>query len=597
MPHPDRLSEPTAPLAAWQLSLLAVLVGVVGGIGAVVFRAMIALFHNTLFLGRVSVTYDATSHTPASPWGPFVILVPVAGALAVAFLVQHFAPEAKGHGVPEVIDAIYYNRGKIRPVVAAIKSLASALSIGSGGSVGREGPIIQIGASFGSTLGQLIRVSAWQRIVLVAAGAGSGIAATFNTPVGGVLFAVELMMHEVSARTLVPVAIATATATYVGRLFFGTHPSFVIPALEGPSFQLTSPLAFLAYVGLGLLLGAMSALFIKSIYGFEDAFARRIGGSYYRQHVLGMLLVGVLMYGAMWWWGHYYIEGVGYATVQDVLSGVRLPLYLLLTLCGLKLLATSLTLGSGASGGVFSPALFIGATLGAAYGTVVNQIPGVAVSVPAFAVAGMAGLVGGVSGAAMAAIVMIFEMTLDYNVIVPMTITVALSYGIRTVLSKGSIYTVKLRRRGHYTPDALQTNPHFVRQARELMRSDFRVEPAETPLEACGRILSEQPAPTYLFVSDAANTIAGFIPEVAALRALSLGDGRQTLGQAAARNYIVVRETDFLFDLIARMNMAGASVALVADQDSPVTAEHIKGIITREMVADAVVAAADLFSD
>lgn len=595
MPNPDRTS--TAPLPAWQLSLLAVLVGMVSGIGAVVFRALIAFFHNALFLGRVSLAYDATSHTPPSPWGPFVVLVPVGGALGVAFLVQHFAPEAKGHGVPEVIDAIYYNRGKIRPVVAAIKSLASALSIGSGGSVGREGPIIQIGASFGSTLAQRIRVSAWQRIVLVAAGAGSGIAATFNTPVGGVLFAIELMMHEVSARTLVPVAIATATATYVGRLFFGTYPSFVIPALEALSFQLTSPLAFLAYVGLGLLLGVTSAVFIRSIYAFEDAFEQRIGGSYYRQHALGMLLVGILMYGAMSWWGHYYIEGVGYATVQDVLSNSPLPLYLLLTLCGLKLLATSLTLGSGASGGVFSPALFVGATLGAAYGTVVGQIPGVGVSVPAFAVAGMAGLVGGVSGAAMAAIVMIFEMTLDYNVIVPMTITVALSYGMRTVLSRGSVYTVKLRRRGHYTPEALQTNPHFVKQARELMRQDFSVEPESTPLEAYAQLLAQPQAPTCLLLCSSAGTITGFIPEVAALRALRVGDGRRTLGQAGTGNYIVVKESDSLFDLIARMHVADATVALVCDQGWPVAADQVRGIITRELLADAVVDAADLFSD
>jgi CIC family chloride channel protein len=484
----------TAPLPTWQLSLLSVLVGIVGGLGAVAFRAMIAFFHNALFVGRLSVAYDANAHTPASPWGPFVVFVPLVGALGVSALVTQFAPEAKGHGVPEVIDAIYYNRGKIRPVVAVIKSLASALSIGSGGSVGREGPIIQIGASFGSTVAQLLRVSAWQRIVLVAGGAGSGIAATFNTPVGGVLFAVEIMMHEVSARTLVPVAIATATATYVGRFFLGAHSSFVIPALETPYFKLTSPGALFTYVGLGLLMGAMSAVFIKSIYGFEDAFERRIAGSYYRQHVAGMLLVGIMMYGALALWGHYYIEGVGYATVQDVLSGVRFPLYLLLALCGLKLLATSLTLGSGASGGVFSPALYIGATLGAAYGTVVSWIPGLQVSVAAFAVAGMAGLVGGVTGAAMAAIVMIFEMTLDYNVIVPMTITVAISYGVRTVLSKGSIYTVKLRRRGHYTPDGLRTNPHFVKQARELMRPNFRIESASTLVETCAHTLSTHPS-------------------------------------------------------------------------------------------------------
>ena len=194
----------TRPISPLLLSLLSVLVGVVAGFGAVVFRGLIGLFHNLLFLGRFSFAYNANVHTPASPWGPLVILVPVLGAAGVAFVVKKFAPEARGHGVPEVIDAIYYNRGRIRPVVALIKSLASALSIGSGGSVGREGPIIQVGCSFGSSIGQLLRVPAWQRVVVIAGGAGGGIAATFNTPVGGVLFALEMMMHEISGEVPFP---------------------------------------------------------------------------------------------------------------------------------------------------------------------------------------------------------------------------------------------------------------------------------------------------------------------------------------------------------------------------------------------------------
>jgi CIC family chloride channel protein len=171
----------TVPIGLTTLCLLAVLVGVITGFGAVGFRALIGLIHNLFFLGHLSFTYDANLFTPMSPWGPLVILVPVIGGLGVTFLVTTFAPEARGHGVPEVMNAVYYNEGVIRPVVAAVKSLASALSIGSGAAVGREGPIIQIGASFGSTVGQVIPMAAWQRITLVAAGAGAGIAATFNT--------------------------------------------------------------------------------------------------------------------------------------------------------------------------------------------------------------------------------------------------------------------------------------------------------------------------------------------------------------------------------------------------------------------------------
>jgi CIC family chloride channel protein len=198
----------------------------------------------------------------------------VLGAVGVAFLVKNFAIEAKGHGVPEVMEAIYYSKGIIRPIVALIKALASALSIGSGGSVGREGPIVQIGSAFGSTLGQFLRLPAWQRITMISAGAGGGIAATFNTPIGGVLFAAELLLHEVSVWTLVPVVISTATATYISRLFLGDTPSFVIPAFQIPYFHPTSPWVLLAYVGLGCLMGLVSMLFIRSVYVFED-FLRR----------------------------------------------------------------------------------------------------------------------------------------------------------------------------------------------------------------------------------------------------------------------------------------------------------------------------------
>ena len=192
----DVMGEESRRLPLTQLSLLALGLGVITGLGAVFFRDLIGLVHNLLFTGHAVIRYDANIFTAPAPWSPLVILVPVLGAVLVTFLVTNFAPEAKGHGVPEVMDAIYYRGGVIRPVVTLVKSLASAIAIGTGSSVGREGPIIQIGSALGSTLGQIIRMPAGQRISLVAAGAGAGIAATFNTPIGGVMFAIELMMPE-----------------------------------------------------------------------------------------------------------------------------------------------------------------------------------------------------------------------------------------------------------------------------------------------------------------------------------------------------------------------------------------------------------------
>jgi len=593
------MTEPQAPLvrrlSTLRLYLVSVAIGGVAGLGAVFFRGLIGLFHNLLFLGQMSWTYDANVHTPASPWGAWVVAVPVVGALGVAFLVKNFAPEAKGHGVPEVVDAIYYDRGVIRPVVALVKAIASALSIGSGGAVGREGPIIQIGSAFGSMIGQLLPVPVWQRMTMIAAGAGGGIAATFNTPIGGVLFAVEIMMLEVSARTLVPVAISTATATYVGRIFFGSHPSFVIPTFESSVFELTSPSTLLAFVGLGVLMGLVSVAYIRSIYLFEDIFERLPGG-YYVRHAGGMLLVGILFYVLFRTTGQYYVEGIGYATVQDVLTGTLDAAPLLLLLFALKLLATSLTLGSGASGGIFSPALYMGATLGAVYAILIGSaFPQLAVSPPAFAVAGMAGVVGGSTGAAMAAIVMIFEMTLDYNVIIPMTITVALSYGVRSRLCAQSIYSLKLSRRGHNIPASLRTSVHELRRAEDLMEAvQARVEASST-LDDVARILAERTDVSWFLVVEA-DHVVGILTRSDALAALGQHDRGATLGEIARRDWLQVGPRARLTDIVSGIRARGASYALVAEEPGPVAADAVRGLITKVEIADALAQVSDLFT-
>jgi CIC family chloride channel protein len=584
------------PKEPFILFLLSLLVGIVAGLGAYVFRSLIALFHNLMFLGQWSISYNANIHTPPSPWGPWIILAPVLGAAGVAFLVQKFAPEAKGHGVPEVIDAIYHNKGLIRPVVAVIKSLASALSIGSGGSVGREGPIIQIGASFGSTLGQIISMPSWQRITLIAAGTGGGIAATFNTPIGGLLFAVEIALHEISVRTLVPVAISTATATYIGTLFFGPNPSFVIPAFETPYFHIEDPVLLFCYAGLGVITGIVSTIFIKSIYGFEDFFEKVIPKSYYFRHITGMLIVGILIYLSLIFLGEYYIQGVGYATIQDILTGHLSQFYLLLLLFFLKLVVTSLTLGSGGSGGVFSPSLYMGATLGGAYGILLHQIfPSLTISAPAFAVAGMAGIFGGASGAAMAAIVMIFEMTRDYSVIIPMTMTVVLSYGVRTILCNESIYTLKIVRRGKSMPQGLQANMQQMSRAGEVMDRNFLPVPASMTAEECLHLIPKKGAAPWFLVKDPGGRMGFVTKELLAIEKLHASAETLTMGQIASQLYVTVEEDIRLSDVIARMRTGAASAALVLSGKGGDLSTNVKGIILKEMIADYLTAATDLF--
>lgn len=441
--------------------ILVLVVGVVAGLGAIIFRELIGFFHNLFFEGTFSTTYNVLSHAAPSRWGVGIIIVPVVGAALVAFLVKHFAPEAKGHGVPEVMDAIYYERGIVRPVVALIKAIASSISIGSGGSVGREGPIIQIGAAFGSTLGQWIKVADWERITLIACGAGGGIAATFNAPFGGILFALEIMLPEISARTLLPVSVATAVATYVSYFKFGnvTFITFTTSAVST-----INTFSLLCFLGLSAALGLLSVVFIHAIYFMEDCFDR-FSKNVYIRHMVGMLLVGISLYLMMYYSGHYYVQGVGYATIKDVLSHVLTHPGFLLFLALLKLIDTALTLGSGGSGGVFSPLLFIGATFGAGFAGIVDHLfPGqVEMNLQLGALAGMAGMVGASTGAVMTAIVMTAELTNDFSIILPLMLIVAIADGVRRLGVHDTIYTLKLTRRGHHIPNSLHTRRHVMR--------------------------------------------------------------------------------------------------------------------------------------
>jgi CIC family chloride channel protein len=570
-----------------RLSLLAIVVGVVTGFGAVVFRALIGLIHNIAFLGQFAIGYDASVFTPPPPWGAFIILVPVVGGLIVTFLITNFAPEARGHGVPEVMDAIYYKQGVIRPVVAVIKSLASALSIGTGAAVGREGPIIQIGAALGSTLGQIIRLAPWQRITLVAAGAGAGIAATFNTPIGGVMFAIELMMPELSARTFLPVALATGTATFIGRIFFGIHPAFEIPTALLASQHPASLPSLLLYALLGALVGLAAAAFVRGLSFAEDVFDR-IKNPYLR-NIIGMLMIGVLIYALLVFAGHYYVEGVGYSTIQAILNGNLAIPGLLALLFAAKLVATSVSLGAGASGGIFSPSLFMGATIGGAFGLLVNAVMPVAdFGVITCAIIGMAAMVGGGTGAAMTAVTMIFEMTRDYDLVMPSIVAVALAIGTRRVLSPENIYTIKLVGRGHFVPKALHANMFLVRRARDVMEKDVTILAADADFDAFLRQNADRSGFRHVVVTRG-NHIAGVVRVNTALRrGVEQAYSGVHFGDVVQRNFTIAREADIMFDVVQRMTRHDAAMAVVIKGHGRGRPSEIVGVISKENIADSV---------
>ncbi len=571
-----------------QLSVLSLIIGVATGYGAVAFRNLIGLIHNLAFLGRWSMEYDANVFTEPSPWGALVILVPVVGAVIVTFLVKNFAPEARGHGVPEVMDSVYYKGGHIRPVVVVIKSIASAISIGTGASVGREGPIVQIGSAIASTLGGWTRLVPWQRITLVAAGAGGGIAATFNTPLGAVLFSVELMMPEVSVRTFMPVAIATGTATFIGRAYLGDQPAFFLPeTLHGLDPTLISLAAFTL---LGALTGVAAALYVRSVYWTEDWFESKLKNEYLR-HMVGMALLGTLFYGLMLTLGHYHVQGVGYSTIQAILDSKITVGVILLLLFVAKLFATSVTLGAGASGGIFSPALFLGATLGGAFGAFYGVcVPAEANAIPTFAMVGMAAMVGSATGAAMTAVVMIFEMTRDYDIVLPMILAVAMAQGIRRYLSEDNIYTLKLTRRGIHIPTMLHSHMFLVRRAIDVMNESLPVYPGDTSLEDFAQRIATSPHTVEHVLLSHGDKIAGVITVAEALQMILKTDTQAlTLDDLTQTPFSLARKSDVMFDVIKRMSRKGSRMALVFNSGHrvPRTGDII-GYVTNDDIAQSV---------
>lgn len=463
------------------LFIIAVFIGILGGVFSWLFRLLIGTIHNLAFAGEWSVHYDANVHTAGSWLGWLIIFVPVLGGLVVVYLIKNYAPQAKGHGVPEVMNAIYHQGGNIPANVSIVKALASAITIGTGGSLGREGPIVQISAAFSSFVGKIARLPVSQRNLLIACGASSGIAATFNAPLGGILFSIELLLVSINSRTILPVAIATVVAANVGHYLIGSEPAFAMPQAliaSGDSSALISLLA----IPLGAAVGLLAIVFIHAIYLSEDLFDKLPVNDYVK-HIIGTALLGIVFYSIFVQTGNYYVQGVGYATIQDVLYNLITSPGLLLFLLLAKIIATSLTIGSGGSGGVFSPSLFLGAISGAFFGRIVELLfPGLGIDPVIFVVAGMAAMVSGTTSAPLTAVIIVYEMTLDYGAILPIMTAVSIAYAVRRHYMKGDIYTLKLNRRGQMIPEELVADlkSHIV--VDEAVSSDVAyLEAGQTP--------------------------------------------------------------------------------------------------------------------
>ncbi len=590
-------SESRRSINLTQLSILAILGGAVIGGAAVLFRALVAGIHNLFFFGRLDFYYDPNQHTPASALGPLIILSPVIGGLGVVFLMRALPPERRGQGVSDVIDAIYYRKGKVRPFSAALKSLAAGLTSGSGGSVGREAAVIQIGAAIASQIAILRALPLWQRMTVTAAGAASGLAAAFNTPLGAIIFAVELMMPEISARTFLPVTIAAGTATFVTRLFYGLQPVFRVRSVPVTEFHVENFLALLPFTLFGVLIGILS-WFLIWVLGWLEAQFARVSGSPYVRHACGMLLVGLLAYVMVTFTGHYYVEGAGYSTIQDVLRSRGLSVQFLLLLFAAKMVATPLTIGSGGIGGVFSASLVIGATFGGAFGTTLALLaPGLHVHGSDFAMVGMAAMLGSTTGAPLTAIVMVFEMTRDYDIIVPIILGVMIALAVRREFMADSVYTVKLAKRGHEVPTSLHANMYLVRHAKNAAERRFIVVTSEASFAEVLARLAQETAPPVILVASGSR-IRGYVMPDAALGLLRKGAPEDRIGAVARRRFVLAQPDDTMFKVIGRLARRKSGMAIIVAGASRIPRiGMVQGVITVEDLGHGLIESVRVFAE
>jgi CIC family chloride channel protein len=550
------------------MAMLATLVGLAGGFGAIGFRYLIDLFQ--------SLTYGSTGNllllVQSTPWY-YRVCIPALGGAVVGPLVYFLAREAKGHGVPEVMEAVALRKGVIRKRVVIIKTLASAVSIGTGGSVGREGPIVQIGSAIGSAIGQVLKISADRIRTLVGCGAAAGIAATFNAPIAGAMFALEIILGDFGLATFSPIVISAVAATAVSRHFLGNSPAFIVP-----SYQLISAWELPLYVILGLFCALVAVAFTTTLYKVEDLFDS-LKFPEYLKAVLGGLILGTMSL------LFPHILGVGYPAI-DLALMENLSLGIMFLLVLFKIMATSITIGSGGSGGIFAPSLFLGSMAGGFFGIVIHMVlPDVTASPGAYSIVGMGAVVSGTTHGPLSAILILFELTGNYKIILPLMIACIISSAASGQLLKESIYTLKLARRGVNIRAGKEVNVLKSILVKEAMNPVVDTIPESLSLGSLAQKISKSKYNSFPVVDDRGN-LTGI---------LSFLDYHDVVFDEALKHLVVAKElatpkvvtislNDNLHDALGKIAARDFSILPVVSPDDP---KRILGILTRRDIMSA----------
>ncbi len=555
------LIEGPAPTAAkfrmLLVSFLAAAIGAAAGLIAWLLYNLIGLFTNLSFYHDFSFHFRSPE---ANTLGLWVIIIPVVGGIIVGIMAKYGSSKIRGHGIPEAMEAVLINRSRIEPKVAILKPISAAIAIGTGGPFGAEGPIIQTGGSVGSLVGQVFHVTAAERKVLLACGAAAGMAATFNTPIAAVVLAIELLLFEFKSRSFIPLVIASTIATSVHIELMGPGQMFKVTAVD---FGIPAALPW--YVVLGLICGLAAVGFSKLLYWVEDQF-EKLPVSDMWWPAIGALGLGII--------GYFVprVLGVGYDTITAILNN-QLLLKALVLVMVFKALALVISLGSGTSGGLLAPMFMSSAAMGGAFALGLNSALGTHLAPGAFALVAMGAVFGAASRATFTFIIFAFEITRDYNSVLPLMLVCVIADGIAMFFTQTSIMTEKLARRGlhihqDYEPDVLQSV-----YVSETMATDMSSIPETmTIAELAQRLAShDRNLRHYAWpIVDAENNVKGIITRGDVMRALEQDPaGAMTVRQAGSKTLIVTYPDELLYTAAEKMLHNKVGRLLVVSRSDP----------------------------
>jgi chloride channel protein, CIC family len=542
--HASLDSPPPAPFRMLLVSLLAAAIGLVAGVIAFVLYKLIGLVTNLFFFHRWSTDFSSAQHNHL---GWMVIVTPVIGGLIVGVMAKYGTSKIKGHGIPEAMEAVLFNRSRIAPRVAILKPISAAIAIGTGGPFGAEGPIIQTGGAIGSLVGQAFHTTAVERKVLLACGAAAGMSATFNTPIAGVILAIELLLFEFKSRSFIPLVIASTLATAVHMQLLGLGAMFQVGPMD---FAIPRGLPF--YLALGAICGLAAVGFSKVLYWVEDLFEKLPFDEMWWP-AIGALGLGII--------GFFVprVLGVGYDTIGDILNG-QLAWKLLLIVLLAKAAALAVSLGSGTSGGLLAPCFMWSAAMGGIFAMVANHfLPGAHLSPGAFALVAMGAVFGAASRATFTFIIFAFEITRDYNSVLPLMLVSVIADGIAMLLMpNSSIMTEKLARRGLRVHQDYETDVLSQTRVADTMEQELPAIPAGTTVGTLAeRIAQHDPAVARheaLLILDEAGKLSGIITRGDLLRALDKdSSGAITVQEAGSTRLVVIHPDELVSEAAAKM--------------------------------------------